>query len=115
MLAPENAKAFVSALLRDVDPTAKVVECTFAPDGLGYRVQLQIHGDTTKVGHFPAGLLVEAEAGNAVAARAIRLTLQALLLEVDTRRVQELARRTRYQRPPRHAPPPEVTPPPGPP
>jgi hypothetical protein len=106
MLAPENAKAFVSALLWDVDPTAEVVECIFAPDGLGYRVQLRIHGETTKVGHFPAGLLVEAERGNAVAARSARLTLQALLLEVETRRVQELARRTRFQRPPRPDAPP---------
>jgi hypothetical protein len=73
MLAPENAKAFVSALLRDVDPTAEVVECTFAPDGLGYRVQLQIHGDTTKVGHFPAGLPAHPLPATAPARRAPRL------------------------------------------
>jgi hypothetical protein len=100
VLTPENANAFVSALLRDIDPTANVLECTLAPGGFGYRVQLEIHGDTTKMARFPAGLLVEAEAGNAVAARAARLTLQALLIQVETRRVQELSRHTLYQQPP---------------
>jgi hypothetical protein len=82
MLTPADATALVAALLREIDRPADVVECALAPDGLGYRVQLRIHGDTTKVGHFPAGLLAEAAAGNSVAARAARLTLQALLLEV---------------------------------
>jgi hypothetical protein len=106
MMTPADATAFVAALLREIDPTADVVECALAPDGLGYRLQLRIHGDITKVGRVPAGLLVEAAAGNSVAAHASRLMLQSLLLEVETRRAQEFARRTRHQRPRRRTPPP---------
>jgi hypothetical protein len=106
MLRPADAGALLAALLREIDCTADIVECTLAPDGLGYRVQLRIHGDTTKLGRFPVGLLAEAAAGNSVAARAARLTLHALLLEVETRRAHEFARRIRHQRPPRRTPPP---------
>jgi hypothetical protein len=106
MLTPAGAAAVVSALLRDLDRAADLVECALAPDGLGFRVQIRIHGDITRVGHFHRGLLTVAAAGNAVATRVARLVLQALLLDVETRRAHESARRTLHRRPPRRTPPP---------
>lgn len=91
-------KAFLSSLLRQVDPTAEIMEATPDSDGFGYTVQLRTQGEPGKPRSLSAGLLVMAQNGNAVAIRAVRVLLTAMLLEIRSRQAQDSARLARHER-----------------
>jgi len=91
-------KAFLASLLRQVDPTAEIVELTTDPDGLAYTVQLRTQEEPGKPRSLSAGLLAMARNGNLVAIRVVRVLLTAMLLEIRSRQAQDSARLARHER-----------------
>ena len=77
------------SLLRQVDPTAEIVELTLDPDGLSYTVQLRTQGETSKPRSLSVGLLALARNGHPVAIRAVRTLLTTILLEIRSRQTPD--------------------------
>ena len=92
-----TVEAFLQGLLREIDPAAQIVTATREPAGF-YAVQVQTLDQTGKLLYLPGGLLAQAQDGNTTALRAIRLLLSSMVREIHSRRVQDRAKRLRYER-----------------